>query len=63
MKIVLGVVSPGRAMDFGPTKVEPMLDEGGCPRTGLGLLKTIRIACWTKIFHEELFACYGLVVK
>ena len=28
MKIVLGVVKPGKAMDFGPTKAEPMLDEG-----------------------------------
>ena len=27
MKLVLGVVRPGRAMDIGPTKVEPMLDE------------------------------------
>ena len=28
MKMVLDVVRPGRAMDFGSTKVEPMLDEG-----------------------------------
>ena len=26
--MVLGVMKPGRAMDYGPTRVEPMLDEG-----------------------------------
>ena len=72
MKMVLGVVRPGRAMDFGPTRVESMLDEGGgggggvpmdIPQTGLGLLKTVWIAYWTKISHEKLFACYCLVVE
>ena len=29
MKMVLGVVRPGRAMDFGPTRAESMIDEGG----------------------------------
>ena len=33
------------------------------PQTSLGLLKTVRIACWTKIVHEKLFACYCLVVE
>ena len=28
MIMVLGVVRSGRAMDFGPTRVELMLDEG-----------------------------------
>ena len=28
MKMVLGVVRPGRAMDLSPIRVEPMLDEG-----------------------------------
>ena len=29
--MVLDVVNPGMAMDFGCKEVEPMLDEGGCP--------------------------------
>ena len=31
--VVLGVVSPQMAIDFGSKDVEPMLDEGGCPWT------------------------------
>ena len=30
-EMVLGVMRLGRAMDFDPTKLELMLDEGGCP--------------------------------
>ena len=42
MKMVLGVVRSGRAMDFGPTRVEPMLDEGaayGQPTDWFGTVK------------------------
>ena len=42
MKMVLGVVRPRKAMDFGPTKVEPMLDEGaahGKPTDWFGTIK------------------------
>ena len=48
MKMVLGVVRPGRAMDFDPTKVEPMLDEGathGQPTNWLGTVKN-NLDCW-----------------
>ena len=41
--MVLFVMRPEMAMDFGPNEVEPMLDEGGLsmdsPRTIMGLLK------------------------
>ena len=30
-EMVLDVMRPGMAMDFDSKKVEPMLDEGGCP--------------------------------
>ena len=42
MKMVLGVVRPGKIMDFGPTKVELMLDEGvahGQPTDWFGTVK------------------------
>ena len=42
MKMVLGVLRPGRAMVFGPTKVERMLDEGaahGQPTDWFGTVK------------------------
>ena len=40
--MVLGVVRLGRAMDFGPTRVGPMLDEGaihGQPTDWFGIVK------------------------
>ena len=43
MKMVLGVVKPEMAMDFGSKEVEPMLDEGAVmdsPCTVMGLLKS-----------------------
>ena len=48
MKMVLGVVRLGRAMDFGPTKVEPMLDEGATHGQPTNLLGTVKNSpdCW-----------------
>ena len=37
-EMVLDVVRPEMAMDFGSKEVEPMLDEGGCPWTAHGLI-------------------------
>ena len=40
--MVLGVVRAGRPMDFGPTRVEPILDEGaahGQPTDWFGTIK------------------------
>ena len=42
MKMILGVVRPGRAMDFGPIEVELMLDERaahGQPTDWFGTVK------------------------
>ena len=47
-EMVLGVVRSGRAMDFSPKKWNRGLMRGlpmDSPRTSLGLLKTVRIAC------------------
>ena len=55
--MVLDVVRSGMAMDLGSKEVEPMLDEGGCPWTDLGLLKTVRIACWIKMVLVKFLAC------
>ena len=55
--MVLGVVRPEMAVDFGSEEVEPMLDEGaihGQPMYYLGTVKTVRVNGWTKIFH----VCY-----
>ena len=57
MKMVLGVVRSGRAMDFGSKKWNRCLTRGlpmDNPQIGLGLLKIVRIACWTKVVHEKL---------
>ena len=37
-EMVLDVVRPEMAMDFGSKEVEPMLDEGGCPWTAHRLI-------------------------
>ena len=42
MKMVLGVVRPGKAMDFSSIRVDPMLDEGdahGQPTDWFGTIK------------------------
>ena len=31
------------------------------PRTDLGLLKTVRIACWTKLFHVNLLELDSMI--
>ena len=52
--VVLGVVRPEMAIDFGSKEVEPMLDEGavhGQPTHYLGAVKTAQVNGWTKIFH------------
>ena len=53
MKMVLAVVRPKMGVDSLFHEVESMLDEGSSvdsPLIDLGLLKTFRIACWTKNF-------------
>ena len=48
MKMVLGVVRLKRGMDFGSTKMEPMLDEGaahGQPTNWNGTVKN-SLDCW-----------------
>ena len=57
MKMVLDVVRPKMAMDFGSKKWNRCLMRGpslDSPLTDLGLLKTVRIACWTEIVHVNL---------
>ena len=52
--VVLGVVRPKMAIDFGFEEVEPMLDEEvvhGQPTYCLGTVKTVRIDGWTEIVH------------
>ena len=52
--VVLGVVRPEMAIDFGSKKVEPMLDEGaihGQPTYSLETIKTVRVDGWTEIVH------------
>ena len=61
MEMVLGVVRPEMAIDLGSKEMKPMIDEGlsmGNPRTDLGLLKVVRVACWIKMVHVNLLA-YG----
>ena len=56
--MVLGVVRPKMAMDFGSKEVELMLDEGavhGQPTYCLGTVKTVRVDGWTEIVH----VCYS----
>ena len=52
--VVLGVVRPEMAIDFGSKQVEPMLDEGvvyGQPTYCLETVKTVRVDGWTEIVH------------
>ena len=52
--VVLSVVRPEMAIDFGFKEVEPMLDEGavhGQPTYCLGTVKTVRVNGWTEIVH------------
>ena len=55
--VVLGVVRPKMAIDFGSKEVEPMLNEGavhGQPTYCLGTVKTVRVDGWTEIVQ----VCY-----
>ena len=52
--VVLGVVRPEMAIDFGSKEVEPMLDEGvvhGHPTYCLGTVKIVMVDDWTEIIH------------
>ena len=52
--VVLGVVRPEMAIDFGSKEVELMLDEGvvhGQPMYCLGTVTTVRVDGWTEIVH------------
>ena len=60
--MVLGVIRPEMAMDFGSKEVEPMLDEGlsmDSPHNVMGLLK-VWIDGWTKNL-SMCFACMLLL--
>ena len=53
-----GCCEAGNGHGFRFQEVVPMLDEGSSldsPRTGLGLLKIVLIACWIEIVHLKLF--------
>ena len=55
--VVLGVVRPEMAIDFGFKEVEQMLGEGtvhGQLTYCLGTVKTVRVDGWIEIFH----VCY-----
>ena len=55
--VVLGVVRPEMAIDFGSKEVESMLDEGvvhGLPTYSLGIVKTVQVDGWTEIVR----VCY-----
>ena len=52
--VVLSVVRPEMAIDFGSKEVKPMHDEGGCPTYCLGTVKTVLVEGWTEIVH----VCY-----
>ena len=61
--MVLGVVRPEMAMDFGSKKVEPMLDEGvvhGQPMYCYGTVKKSRLMVLLKICPCVFLACYCL---
>ena len=52
--VVLGVVRPEMAIDFGSKEVEPMLDEGavhGQLTYCLETVKTVRVDGWIEIVH------------
>ena len=55
--VVLGVVRPEMAFDFGSKEVELMLDEGaihGQPTYCLGTVKIVQVDGWTEIVR----VCY-----
>ena len=55
--MVLGVVRPEMAIDFGSKEVEPMLDKGvvhGQPTYCLGTVKIVQVDGWIEIVH----VCY-----
>ena len=59
--MVLGVMRQKMAMDFGPTRVEPMLDEGaahGQPTYWHGTVKQSGLMFGLKICPCVLLACY-----
>ena len=65
MKMVLGVVKSKMAMDFGSKKWNRCLMRGpssDSPRTDLGMLKTIRIACWTEIIHVNFLELDSMIL-
>ena len=65
MKMVLAVVRPKMGVDSLFHEVESMLDEGSSmdsPLIDLGLLKTFRIACWTKIFHVTFLELDSMIL-
>ena len=52
--MVLGVVRPEMAIDFGSKEVKPKLDERaihGQPTYYLGIVKIVRVDGWTEIVH------------
>ena len=61
--MVLGVVRPEMAMEFGSKEVEPMFDEGavhGQPTHCYGTIKKSRLMVGLKIGACVLLACYFL---
>ena len=61
--MVLGIVRPKMAMDFGSKEVEPILDEGvvhGQPTYYYGTIKKSRLMVGLKIGPCILLACYYL---
>ena len=65
MKLVLGVVGVEMAMDFGSKRWNRCLMRGPSsnnPRTDLGLLRTIWIACWTKIVRVNLLELDSMIL-
>ena len=63
--MVLGVVRPKMAMDSRFHEVEPMLGERvvhGQPTDYLGLLKIVRIACWTEVVHVNLLELDSMIL-
>ena len=61
--MVLGVVRPEMAIDFGSKEVEPMLDEGvvhGQPTYCYGTVKKSGLMVGLKICPCVLLACYCL---
>ena len=65
-----GCCEAGNDHGFRFQEMEPMIEEGGggggsssdSPQTDLGLLKTVRIACWTGIVHVNLIELDGMIL-